>query len=441
MGPKGSVATPAGGPSKPTMEPIRRSTRNKGASTEKKQQEEERAKASAGKAKPKSAAGKSATGIQGTQSRSTGRGRGAKKVAPEEELPDVPAKRNSTVARKPAPKKGTIPANKPNTKKPRKSKKQILFEQEGEEGEESAEESTDGEEVAPVKKKKKKVERLKSAPVQQGRKRKLGAAAASQPAVKRRKIAVPKSGKGKGNQEPDSSPELDEEEDSEEGPEESDEGEEGEVGEEEEEQIQEQPAKGSKNKGKITHTGRKNPRVTRPKDEEDEEDIHYLPDFKTADDFDKTSPGITYNSSPSDEVPNVTIPVGFRVKVTAFEITRIESKNENSSSVTASNTKAVHFSRHVGNPKEAPPSKHLLLINGPRFEKKRLNEIKAKLDGKNSSDATQEGLEVAPAKSTKAIEGPAAAGGQPPSESPPAVVEEESTQMDVDGEEVGISGQ
>ncbi|KAF3288347.1 hypothetical protein TWF970_005424 [Orbilia oligospora] len=434
MGPKGSVATPAGGPSKPTMEPIRRSTRNKGASTEKKkQQEEERAKASAGKAKPKPAAGKSATGIQGTQSRSTGRGRGAKKIAPEEELTDVPAKKNSTATRKPAPKKGTIPANKPNTKKPRKSKKQVLFEQEGEDGEESAEESTDGEEVAPapVKKKKKKVERLKSAPTQQGRKRKSGAAAVSQPAVKRRKIAVPKSGKGKGNRESDSSPELDEDEESDEEPEESDKGEEGEV--EEEEQVQEQPAKRPKNKGKIAHTGRKNPRVTRPKDEEDEEDIHYLPDFKTADDFDKTSPGITYNSSPSEEVPNVTIPVGFRVKVTAFEITRIESKTE--SSLFECNCKQYKSCTFL------KTCKHLLLINGPRFEKKRLNEIKAKLDGKNSSDVTQEGLEVAPAKSTETIEGPAAAGGQPPSESPPAVEDEESTQMDVDGEEDGISGQ
>ncbi|KAF3312770.1 hypothetical protein TWF173_006807 [Orbilia oligospora] len=428
MGPKGSVATPVGGTSKPTMEPIRRSTRNKGASTEKKkQQEEERAKASVGKAKPKSAAGKSVTGIQGTQSRSTGRGRGAKKIAPEEELTDVPAKKNSTATRKPAPKKGTIPANKPNTKKPRKSKKQVLFEQEGEDGEESAEESTDGEEVAPAPVKKKKVERLKSAPAQQGRKRKSGAAAASQPAVKRRKIAVPKSGKGKGNRESDSSPELDEDEESDEEPEESDEGEEGEV--EEEEQVQEQPAKRPKNKGKIAHTGRNNPRVTRPKDEEDEEDIHYLPDFKTADDFDKTSPGITYNSSPSEEVPNVTIPVGFRVKVTAFEITRIESKTE--SSLFECNCKQYKSCTFL------KTCKHLLLINGPRFEKKRLNEIKAKLDGENSSDVTQEGLEVAP----EIIEGPAAAGGQPPSESPPAVEDEESTQMDVDGEEDGISGQ
>ncbi|KAF3163275.1 hypothetical protein EYR41_007012 [Orbilia oligospora] len=437
MGPKGSVATPAGGTSKPTMEPIRRSTRNKGASTEKKkQQEEERAKASAGKAKPKSAAGKSATGIQGTHSRSTGRGRGAKKIALEEELADVPAKKNPAAARKPAPKKGTVPANKPNTKKPRMSKKQILFEQEGEDGEESAGESTDGEEVAPAPvKKKKKVERLKSAPAQQGRKRKSGAAAASQPDVKRRKIAVPKSGKGKGNQVSDSSPELDEEEESEKEPEESDEErEEGEV--EEEEQVQEQPAKRPKNKGKIAHTGRKNPRVTRPKDEEDEEDIHYLPDFKTADDFDKTSPGITYNSSPSEEVPNVTIPIGFKIKVTAFEITRVESKTE--SSLFECNCKQYKGCTFL------KTCKHLLLINGPRFERKRLNEIKAKLDGKNSSDVTQEGLEVlevAPAKSTEAIEGPAAAGGQPPSESPPAVVDEESTQMDVDGEEDGISGQ
>ncbi|KAK6506042.1 hypothetical protein TWF506_010967 [Arthrobotrys conoides] len=450
MGPKNTVASAAGAPPQPNLEPIRRSSRNIDRNErKKKQEEEEQAKAkvapptaekskttaSTSKAKPKSTAGKSTT-AKGAQVR----GRGAKKAdagdrpesAPAKKIAVAAAQKSASASRKTAPKKGAVSANKPNTKKPRKSTKQALLEQEEEDGEEdedeAAEESADGEEVALSK-----GENPGPAPAPRGRKRK--STAPSQPTTKKRKIAVPR--KSKLNRKLDPSPEIemgeDGEEDEETGGEEGSDEEENEEDEDEgqeDEEVEEAPTKRPKNKGKKALPRRKSARATSPKDEEE---IHYLPDFKTSEDFDKESPGITYNSSPSEEVPNVTIPVGFRVKVTAFEITRIESKDE--SSVFECNCKQYNSCTFL------KTCKHLLLINGPRFERKRLNDIRSKLDGKTSNGVAQEGLEAAPSKPTEATETSAVAGDGSPSESSLAVVGEESTQMDLDGEEDGVSGQ
>ncbi|RVD87457.1 uncharacterized protein DFL_001692 [Arthrobotrys flagrans] len=424
------------------MEPTRRSKRNENRKEKRAEQAKAAAAAAAAvvaettkataasgsKAKAKPAATNSTT-AKGAQPRAgTGRGRGAKKAEAEEKLARAPAKKSKTAAPKSAPAKKAVSANKQNIKKPRKGRTQVLPGQEEEEGEEDGEqpaeesEEESGEEVVPAPAKKRAQNPAPTpAPAQRGRKRKSGSV--SQPPVaKKRKIAVPR--KGKGKQKPDPSPELEtedpneEEEGPEEEPEESDE-EEGPEGE---------PTEQPNNKGKRTTT--ENPRATSP---EAEEEVHYLPDFETPEDLDRTPVGITYNSSPSEEVPNVTIPPGFRVKVATFEITRIEAKDN--SALFECNCKQYKSCTYLRT------CKHLLLFNGPRFEKKRLSDIRAKLGGMPSGGGAQEGTEAAPAESTEATENPTVAEGEPPSESSPAVVGSSSTRMDVEREEGGVSGQ
>ncbi|KAK6497489.1 hypothetical protein TWF481_011896 [Arthrobotrys musiformis] len=350
----------------PAAEPTRRSARNIDRKEKKQKQEEEEARERerANAALPKATSGKSSKPAKATGVKTS---RGGKKV--EQQKKTTKAASQKTTAK--------VSGNKPNTKKPRKTKKQLLEEQEKGDEEVEGQESSE-EEVAPAPKKK-KAEKAVVPAQPPGKKRK--AVAAPQPVAKKRKITI--SAKAKGKQKARiPSPEIED-------------GDEDEEPEEDEEESQEEN-----------------------EDEEDEEEVSpktkrartadsdTLPPFTLASLDTPSTNKITYNSSPSSDVPTVSIPPGFTVKVSAFEITHIDSK-DNGYECNCKQYRSTTILKTC---------KHLLLLNGPRFEKKRLDEVKAKLDGTK-------------AKSTSGVEADAPVGG----EAEPSTPEEESVPATQEG--------